>query len=141
MDMVMSVQIREGQVRISPSFLAAILGKLEYGDRVSVLQDNGDWMKVLDSNSGISGWMHSSALTKQKIVFKAGKKDVAISATSDEYALAGKGFNQQVEKQYKRENPHLDFSWVDKMEHFRVSSQQMQQFLAAGKVIPPGGAG
>ncbi len=140
MDTLMSVQVKEGQVRTSPSFLAAILGKLAYGERVSVLKDNGGWMKILDSNSGVSGWMHSSALTTKKIILKAGKKDVAISATSNEYALAGKGFNKQVENQYRKDNPSLDFSWVDKMGRYRVSSKQMQQFLATGKVIPLGGA-
>ncbi len=141
MKTLMSVQIREGQIRKSASFLGKILGKLDYGDRVSVLQNNGDWIKVLDSNSGISGWLHSSALTQKKIILKAGKEDVKISATSDEYTLAGKGFNQQVETEYKKGNPQLDFSWVDKMEGFKVSSSQMQQFLAAGNIVPPGGEG
>jgi len=141
MDTLMSVQVKEGQVRTSPSFLAAIKGKLAYGERVSVLKDDGGWLEILDSNSGVSGWMHSSALTTKKIILTAGKEDVATSATSDEYALAGKGFNQQVENQYRKDNSNLDFSWVDKMGSYRVSSKQMEQFLAAGKVISSGGAG
>ena len=139
METIMSVQVRQSQVRISPSFLATILGKSDYGNQVSVLQESGNWMKIHDLNTGVSGWMHSSALTKKKIVLKAGKKDVAISATSDEYALAGKGFNRQVENQYKSKNSNLDFFWIDKMERISVPPIQMQEFLLAGRVSPSGG--
>ena len=42
----MSVQIKEGQVRSTPSFLGTIVAKLSYGERVEVIQDQGSWKKV-----------------------------------------------------------------------------------------------
>jgi hypothetical protein len=134
----MSVQVKEGQLRSTPSFLAEILAKPPYGDRVEIIQDKGPWKKV--TNRGIQGWMHISALTTKSIVLKAGTANVQTTATGSEIALAGKGFNEEVEKQYKNSNRNLDYAWVDRMEKFQVSSDQMQAFLKQGRVTPAEGA-
>jgi len=134
----MSVQVREGQLRITPSFLAEIIAKPAYGDRVEIIQDKGPWKKVV--NRGVQGWMHISALTAKNIVLKAGAANVQTSATGSEIALAGKGFSEEVEKQYKNLNRNLDYAWVDRMEKFQVSPKQMQAFLKEGSVMPAEGA-
>ncbi len=134
----MSVQVKEGQLRSTPSFLAEILAKPAYGDRVDIIEDKGPWKKV--ANRGVQGWMHISALTTKSIVLKAGAANVQTTATGGEIALAGKGFNEEVEKQYKNLNRNLDYTWVDRMEKFQVSSGQMKAFLKQGKVTPEEGA-
>ncbi len=83
--------------------------------------------------------MHASALTTKSIVLKAGAANVQTSATGGEIALAGKGFSEEVEKQYKSLNPNLDYAWVDRMEKFQVSPEQMQAFLKQGNVVPAEG--
>lgn len=133
----MSVQVREGELRRAPSFLAEILAKPPYGDRVEIIQDKGPWKKVV--NRGVQGWMHISALTTKSIVLRAGATNVQTSATGSEIALAGKGFSEEVEKQYKNLNRNLDYAWVDRMEKFKVSPEQMQAFLKQGNVIPAEG--
>jgi SH3-like domain-containing protein len=157
----MSVQIKEGQLRITPSFLAEIIAKPSYGDRVEVIQDKGPWKRV--AIRGVQGWMHASALTTKSIVLRvgatsaqtgaagseialAGKADVlpdkspgGSSATSSEIALAGKGFSEEVEKQYKNLNRNLDYAWVDRMEKFQVSPEQMKAFLMQGNITPAEG--
>ena len=133
----MSVQIKEGQVRSTPSFLGAIVAKLSYGERVEVIQDQGSWKKV--AARGTQGWMHASALTTKSIVLKAGAGNVQTSATSGEIALAGKGFSEEVEKQYKKLNRNLDYTWVDRMERFQITPEQMQAFLKQGSVVPAEG--
>jgi len=136
----MSVQVRSGQIRSTPSFLGQIVAPVEYGDRVTVLSEQGAWSKVA-SPEGAEGWIHTSALTKKKIVLRAGDEDVSTGASSDELALAGKGFNSDVEAQFKAENKDIDFTWVDTMETWVVDPQEMQRFLKEGGVIPPmGGA-
>ncbi|MBT3176269.1 MAG: SH3 domain-containing protein [Desulfobacula sp.] len=140
MEKFMSVQVKETFIRMSSSFIAKIKGKLLYGDQVAVIEENDAWIKIKAFNSNITGWMHSSALTVKKIILKPGEKDVKLAANSDEYALAGKGFNKDVEKEYKKKNPNLNFAWVDKMESFKVSSRQIQQFQRKGKLVPQGGA-
>ena len=136
----MSVQVKEGQVRSTPSFLGAIVVRASYGDRVEVVQDQGIWKKVA-VRGGLQGWMHASALTEKTIVLKAGAGDVQASATGSEIALAGKGFSEEVEKQYRQQNQNLDYAWVDRMERFQVSPEQMQAFLKQGNVAPAQGGG
>ncbi len=133
----MSVQVKEGQLRSTPSFLGKIIANPSYGDRVEIIQDQGSWKKV--AVGGVQGWMHTSALTTKTIVLKAGAQDVRTSATGGELALAGKGFSEEVEKQYKSLNQNLDYTWVDRMEKFQVSPEQMQAFLKQGNVIPAEG--
>ncbi len=137
---MMSVQVRKGEIRLTPSFLGRIVALLSYGDRVYVLEEKGSWTKVGLSKGISDGWIHSSALTRKKIILKAGAQDVQTAASSDELALAGKGFNQQVESEFRAKNPNLDFTWVDRMEKFVVSEKQMKKFLKKGEVFPKGGS-
>lgn len=134
----MSVQIKEGQVRSTPSFLGTIVAKLAYGDRVEIIQDQGAWKKVA-LRGGVQGWIHTSALSEKSIILKAGAKNVQTSATGGEIALAGKGFSEQVEKQYKSLNRNINYAWIDRMEKFQVSPEQMQAFLKQGGVAPAKG--
>jgi hypothetical protein len=135
----MSVQVKEGQLRKAPSFLAAIVARPSYGESVQVLEDKGDWKRV--SLRGSQGWIHASALTTKLIVLQAGRAAVPASATGSEIALAGKGFSEEVEKQYRSQNRSVDYTWVDRMEKFKVSPEQMQAFLMDGLVAPrEGGA-
>ena len=134
----MSIQVKEGQLRSTPSFLGTIIAKLAYGDRVEIIQDQGTWKKVA-VRGGTQGWIHTSALTAKSIVLKAGAGNVQTSATSGEIALAGKGFSEEIEKQYRKLNRNLDYTWVDRMERFQVSPEQMRAFLKQGDVVPAEG--
>ena len=136
---MMSIQVKNGQVRSAPSFLGKIVAKLSYGDRVDVLEEKGSWSKVTLAGKGSEGWIHVSALTTKTIVLNPGAEDVEKSASSDEIALAGKGFNEQVEGEFKKKNPKIDFTQIDKMEKIVVSQSKMQQFLKQGGLRPEGG--
>lgn len=129
---LMSVQVKKGQLRATPSFLGKIMGNLSYGDQVEVLSEKGPWARVKKVNAKTGGWLHASALTTKKIILKPGAADVKKAASSDELALAGKGFNKQVENQFRAQNPNMDFTWVDRMEKMTVSDRQIQAFLKAG---------
>lgn len=136
----MSVQVKTGQIRATPSFLGTIVAPVAYGDRVDVVLEQGEWMKV-STTQGKEGWIHNSALTKKRIVLQAGGKDVAGAASSDELALAGKGFNSEVEGEFKAANKDIDFTWVDRMEKWKVDIKEMQKFLEDGGVKPSEGGG
>jgi hypothetical protein len=133
----MSVQVKEGRLRAAPSFLGRIVGSVQYADRVRVLTWKGAWARV--AAGSIQGWIHKSALTEKEIVFQAGAEDVERTATTDELALAGKGFNSQVEERYRTEHPELDFTWIDRMENFDASAEEVRRFLEDGKLRPRGG--
>ncbi len=130
----MSVQIREGQLRAAPSHLGKIVARASYGDRVTVLEEKGDWKKVTLAGGKYQGWMHKTALTNKKIVLKAGQSNVGSSVSRDEIALAGKGFSEEVEAQYRRSNKNLDYGWIDRMETFKVSPEQMEDFIVDGRL-------
>jgi hypothetical protein len=134
----LNVSVRQGEIRATPSPFGAILGAASYGDRVEILEENGAWLKVTAS-AGLTGWMHSSSLTKQRIKMLAGDTSAGTGASSGEMTLAGKGFSQEVEAAYKNKNPNMNFTWVDRMEKFKPSPQQIQTFLKDG-ALKEGGA-
>ena len=134
----MSVQVQDGQVRATPSFLGAVVAKLPYGTAVEAQPAQNGWIQV-QTSTGQQGWMHASALTTKKIVMRAGEGGAAAGASSDELALAGKGFNSDVEKEFKKQNPNLNYAAVDAMLKIKVSPKEMQKFLDDGHVKPAGG--
>ena len=127
----MSVQVKEASLRSSPTFLSPVVTTLAYADRVQVTETKGDWSRIKASQG--NGWLHASALSERHIVLDPG--DVSeTGASSEDLALAGKGFNKQVEKRYASEKG-LDYDWVDRMEQYEVSPGEAREFLIAGQVI------
>lgn len=137
----LSVQVREGQIRATPSFLGKMVAKVAYGDRVDLVEDRDAWKMVSIPGGKLQGWMHTSALTTKRVVLQAGQAGVQTGATRDELALAGKGFNEQVETAFRKENKNIDYTWVNRMEAFLVSQDQMRSFLARGNLVPPAEGG
>ena len=137
----MSVQVKQGQVRATPSFLGKILATLSYGDRVEVLEDKDGWIRIVPPGKRPPGWMHSSALSEKRIVLKAGKKEAEIAASSGELALAGKGFNADVEAEFKRKHKEIDFTWIDRMQTIKVPQEKISAFLREGDLDPVKGGG
>ena len=133
---LMSVQVRKADIRDTPSFLGKIISSVAYGDKVTVQSENGAWMLV--SSGGQSGWLHNSALTRNTIVMKSGA-GAQTSASSGEMALAGKGFNADVEAQFKAGHKDIDFSWVDRMEKIKIPTAVIQKFVAEGQKNTQGG--
>jgi hypothetical protein len=105
---------------------------------VEVLEERSGWARV--SLSGKQGWVHMSALSTKNIVLQAGDSNVQQSVSSGEVALAGKGFNEQVEAEYKQQN-NLDYTVVDRMERFTVSIDEILLFVEEGALtMDEGGA-
>ncbi|MBE3064928.1 MAG: SH3 domain-containing protein [Spirochaetes bacterium] len=134
----MSVKVKETQLRATPSYMGKILAVLAYGDRVTVIEKQKDWARVSFPAKKVEGWVNLSVLQDKAIVLKSGSETVAKSASSGEVALAGKGFNSDVEAKYKQDNK-LDYTWVDTMEAFKVTPQQVAAFFAQGGLSVEGG--
>lgn len=134
---IIIVQVKDGQVRATPSFLAQVVATLHDGDRVTVLNQSGGWAQV--STGRVRGWMHPSVLTAQTLSFQAGSRNAPLAASSDELSLAGKGFNQQVESAYRTRHPNQDYTWVNRMETWDVSPGEIRDFLMDGGLSPKGG--
>jgi hypothetical protein len=54
-------------------------------------------------------------------------------------ALAGKGFNSDVESQFKANHKDIDFTWVDKMEKIKIPPPELKAFAKAGQLDAQGG--
>lgn len=130
----MSIQIKEAPIRATPDYLGKVNGKASYTDQVNVEDSKGQWKKVKAIKSGLSGWIHESALSEKEIRMSSGDKDVKLAASSSELQLAGKGFNKQVEDEYKSRNKNISFRWVDKMAKISVSQTQIQKFVQEGEL-------
>lgn len=136
----MSVQIQDGKLRADPSFLGKVLGSVAYGESVTVIKQQDPWFFVSAKGGQLTGWIHNSALTEKEIVLRSGGADVRKTASQKEVALAGKGFSADVEKEFKTSHPNLNFTWVDRMEKFVITDQEIRQFLKEGDLSPAGGA-
>jgi uncharacterized protein YgiM (DUF1202 family) len=136
----MSVTVQKTSVREKPSFLGKELGYLSYADRVTVLdQSTKGWVKVVGPDGKLKGWVSALALQAKKIVLAAGAQDVNQSASSGEVALAGKGFNEAVEQQYRTDGS-LDYTWVDYMKNkIPVTTDQLSAFISVGGLSDPEG--
>jgi hypothetical protein len=60
----------------------------------------------------------------------------AKQTSSDEVALAGKGFTPEVESGYRAKHPEMDFAQVDKIEGFKVEPAALQAFIKEGDLKP-----
>lgn len=134
----LSVAVRNGALRQQPMPFGKVVASLGYGERVDVLAEQGLWRKVRDQKQGREGWMHSASLIAKTITLKPGER-VGAGASEDELALGGKGFNAQVEAEYKARGKNLDYASVDWMERIQVSPEAMREFLAKGGLQNPEG--
>jgi hypothetical protein len=116
------------KVKSSTGFFAGTRGTLSYGAQVRILQLKGNWSEIqsLGGNS-LSGWVNTSNLTGKRI----NPSGAGTSASSGEVALAGKGFNEEVENAYKA-GGRLNYSAVNAVEAVTVAEQELYNFLVEG---------
>ena len=136
---IMSGQVKQSELRSSPSGLGSVVAAVKLGDPLTVIEEKGAWTKV--SFGDKTGWIPSTSLVKGTIKLRAGDKDARVAASGDEMSLATKGFTSQVEADFKSQHKDIDFTWVDKMGQIKVSTEEMRDFLRQGKVeVEKGGA-
>jgi len=123
------ISSKSADLKSSTGFFADTKGNLAMGEQVTVLQVNGNWAEVKSaSNASLSGWTAVSNLSSRRIV------STGTGASASEIALAGKGFNQEVENSYKAEGD-LDYADVDKTEAIKVSKDELYKFVTEGHLI------
>ncbi|HWR98903.1 MAG TPA: hypothetical protein VN317_10820 [Candidatus Methanoperedens sp.] len=130
-----TVIVRKTSIRRERQFYAATVAEAALGDAFTVLVREKGWVKV--GTSAGEGWLHDSAVTAKKVAVSStgpagGKVDAG------DVALAGKGFNPQVESEYRRKNPQADFAAVDRMEKLGAGEKAVAAFLSDGNLKPRG---
>ncbi len=113
-----------------------MLATLKYGDPVEVVSKKEGWLDV--KAGGKRGFVHETAVTERKLpkVAPGSEGTQSTTVSRDEVALAGKGFNPQVENEYRAGKPELndEFALVDAMERRAVAPAELEQFMDAGKL-------
>jgi hypothetical protein len=122
------VSSKTADLKSSTGFFASKRGTLTMADEVSVLQVNGNWVEVQSkASASLRGWTARSNLSERRIVSSG------TGASASEIALAGKGFNQEVEDVYKT-GDNLNFADVDKTEAITVSVDELYAFVTEGRL-------
>ena len=123
------VSSKSAPLKSSTWFFASTRGALSMADEVAVLQLSGNWAEVRSSaNSSLSGWTQMSNLSARRIL------PSGAGASADEIALAGKGFNQEVEDAYRAQG-NLNFADVDIVEAITVSQDELYRFVTDGRLF------
>jgi uncharacterized protein YgiM (DUF1202 family) len=133
------VKVQTTYVRKEPKFYSSPIATLNAGDSVTQITAQAGWFRVRTSQ-GVEGWIHSQAVAAGKLKVAAMDKSLKMSATADEVALAGKGFNRQVEDEYKSRNKGINFGEVERMLRIKVTPEELRRFLMDGKLAEFGGA-
>ncbi|MDR0374857.1 MAG: hypothetical protein LBH85_03950 [Treponema sp.] len=127
---VMYVAVKSVNVKSSTGFFASTKGTLSYGAQVTVRSVSGSKVEVAAGT--LTGWVASSALTSKRITVST----ASTSASAKEIALAGKGFNEEVEGVYRTENANLDraYAAIGAVESIVVDDEALKQFIVDGKL-------
>ncbi len=129
---------QEAMIRKDKRFFAPALVRAPFGAALQELGREGDWFRV--NYQGKEGWIHKSAIQEQKFQLSSLAGGQAEEASRDEIALAGKGFNPEVEKAFRDKNPKMRYDLVNQVQAYRVEEQKLQAFIRAGNLREPGGA-
>jgi uncharacterized protein YgiM (DUF1202 family) len=136
---LLTIQLREATVRSGPKHFRPVVGTVKYGERIEVLKkEDGGWLHVRLPDQR-TGYLHETATTEKPLPKlapgTAGTQPGSVSR--DEVALAGKGFNPQVERQYREDHRELEWAFqrVDYMEQRRVVDRaELERFLSEGQL-------
>ena len=128
-----TVKVKKTSLRKDKQFFAPTISEARYGERLELIKQDKDWRFV--SFKGKKGWVHQTAIATgggAASLSTRSSKNPKMAATSDEVALAGKGFNAQVESEYKKDKSKSDYNGVDRMEKVAVSGLELLRFVKEG---------
>ena len=131
-----SVQVKEASLYDQPSPVSKFLGKVPYGTMLTVLESKNGWSHVRANTPALTGWVRAQSYTTKDLKLKSGTE--ASAASSTDVSLAGRGFSEEMEQNYKAKNPNLDYADVDKMEAQGISEAELDAFLKDGGLNPDG---
>lgn len=126
---------RENAIRNDCRFFSPVKAKVKHNDELEIISQAGDWFRVKFGN--VKGCIHKSAIEKKEFSLTGLFGTKTRDTSGDEVALAGKGFNPQVESSYKKKHPELDFTMVDRIEGYTVPEKKLESFMREGGLKLP----
>jgi hypothetical protein len=106
------VQVEKARLLKRASAFSALVAVLPYRTKVEVLNPQGAFFRV-QAKQG-KGYLAAASLTVNQPKFTS--QTSVGNVTSDEVATATKGFNAQVESEYRQQNPNLPYAVLDRLE-------------------------
>ena len=126
----MYVAVKTATLKSGTGWFAGNRVTLNYGDRVTVIRISGNFAEVRSAaNTSVTGFMPTANLSARQIV-----SGNTATVSARETAMAGKGFNQEVENSYKGQNRNLNYADVDRVEALTVSEADLRRFLEEGRL-------
>jgi len=132
------VKVQTTYLRKEPTYFSPVVSLLKAGENLTQVAAESGWIKVKTA-AGVEGWLHSSAVQKKKWRLAAVDRSLQARASAEEVALAGKGFNKQVEAEYASRRG-VSFDAVNRMLQIKVTLQEIEQFMKAGRLGEFGGS-
>jgi hypothetical protein len=126
------VKVQRTSLFDQPNFFSRTVATLQFGDELEMQEVVKDWAKVRFGKQ--KGYVHQSALTSTKVDMKTMlfSSSSSAEASQDEVALAGKGFTPEVEKNYGKAHPEMNYALVDEIECFNIDPNSLRSFIQRG---------
>lgn len=129
------VLTKENALREGPKFFAPVKIQVKYSDMLEVIDQEGDWYRVRFKN--VIGYIHRTAIEKKIISLTETGRTQKHAPSDAEVALAGKGFNPQVERAYKNKHPEMNYTLVNRVETFGATDTEVRDFIKKGGLQEP----
>jgi hypothetical protein len=125
------------KLRTQKRSFAPATADLVEGDKLTCRGKDGAWLRA--EFSGKNGWLHQTDVSSNPEVRLSGQ-GVRETYSTSETAAARKGFNPQVERSYREQNPNLEraFRLVDGLQARSVDEGEVRTFLQQGGLLPEG---
>lgn len=130
-----TVIVRKTSIRRDRQFYAPALAEGRLGESFSVQAREKGWIQV--ATKAGAGWLHESAVTAKKVA-ASGAGPAGGAVDERDIANASKGFNPQVEDQYRKKNPTANYAAVDRMQQLEASDAAVEAFVRDGHIAQRG---
>lgn len=127
----LTVTRKTTKLRTQKRLFAAALAELVEGDRLAVEQKEGPWYQA--KYRELVGWLHETDVSTNKDVRLSGE-GMRENYSASETSAARKGFNPQVEKEFRNGRPSLEaaFQLLDAIQSRVVGEDRLMRFLSEG---------
>lgn len=130
-----TVITKQNAIRENCKFFAPVKAQVKYNDKLEAFSTEGDWYRVRFGS--VTGCIHKTAVETRTASAPNLFTGRGSRVSESEAALAGKGFNPQVEASYRKQHPEMKFYLVDNIERYPVSDRDVAQFIASGGLKQP----
>jgi uncharacterized protein YgiM (DUF1202 family) len=128
------ISIRKAALRQQPQVWSPVSSTLNFGDAVEVIKEENSWLYV--QKGGAQGYIHESSVDDSPVKAVGYSEATAASSTQGAgVSLATKGFDAEVEKNYRQANASLRFDRVNALEKRTISPTVLAQFMRDGQLL------